>query len=61
MKKNQTFITQKRISEVDQALGELNSYIDVIDEKVMKLIEKHEAEFLVAYRNHVKRVREEME
>lgn len=39
----------------------MNAYIDVLDDKVTKLIEKHEAEFLVAYRNHIKKVREEME
>lgn len=56
-KRNATFITQKRLSEVDIALAELNQYIDEIDVKVAKLIENNEAEFLIAYRNHVKKVR----
>ena len=43
------------------AYRQLNDYIDVLDSKVSRLIEKHEAEFLVAYRNHVQKVREEME
>lgn len=42
---------------MDVALAELNQYIDEIDVKVAKLIENNEAEFLIAYRNHVKKVR----
>jgi chromosome segregation ATPase len=60
-KKGTAFITQKKVSEVEAAHDELNTYIDVLDDKVSKFIERNEAEFLVAYRNHIKKVREEME
>ena len=32
-----------------------------MDEKVQAILAKHEGEFILAYRNHVKKVREEME
>jgi vacuolar-type H+-ATPase subunit E/Vma4 len=35
--------------------------VDRLDEEVQKVVGKYEAEFLTAYRNHVKKVKEEIE
>jgi hypothetical protein len=36
-------------------------YIDVIDHKVQGIIQNYEAEFLTAYKDHIRKVREEMD
>ena len=41
--------------------AELNSYIDVLDEKVKKMVESSEAELLVAYKNHIYKVKKDIQ
>lgn len=36
-------------------------YIDEVDEKVQGIIQTYEAEFLSAYKDHIRRVRDEMD
>lgn len=40
-RRKSTFLTQKRMSDVEIAHSELNNYIELLDEKVGKLIDKH--------------------
>lgn len=41
--------------------SELNSLIDQLNEKIEKVIDRHENEFLSAYRSHIKKIRLELD
>jgi hypothetical protein len=49
--------TMQNEMEIRQKHGELNRYIDQLDEKVQKIVENNEVELLVAYKNHFARVK----
>jgi hypothetical protein len=56
-------LTNRKTNEdlILESHSELMQYVDNVDARVQAIIQTHEAEFLAAYRVHVKKVREEME
>jgi hypothetical protein len=61
---NATFLTETNTIqheiEIRQKHGELNRYIDTLDEKVQRIVDNNEAELLIAYKNHFARVKDEL-
>ena len=47
--------------KIGEAYGQLNNLVDVLEEKVEGVIERHEAEFLVAYKNQMQKIRKELQ
>jgi len=52
---------QGSLSRVQELYQQLNGVIDGMDSKIQDVINRHEAEFLLAYRNHMKRIKQELE
>jgi hypothetical protein len=48
------------LAEAYQMHQDLLKTIEVMDEKIDEVIKQHEAEFLLAYRNHIKNMKEEL-
>ena len=48
------------LNEAYQVHQDLLRTIEVMDEKIDEVIKQHEAEFLLAYRNHIKTMKEEL-
>ena len=48
------------LNEAYQIHQDLLKTIEVMDEKIDEVIKQHEAEFLLAYRNHIKTMKEEL-
>lgn len=62
-KQPETLITVPAITpqeEIKATHAELNSYIAELETKVHQVVQQHEAEILLAYRNHCARIKEEL-
>jgi hypothetical protein len=40
-------------TKIGEAYGNLHNLVDILEEKIENVIERHEAEFLVAYKNQM--------
>ena len=54
-------MTKKPINVIEEAKKQLHDYIDVMDDKIEKHIERNEVEFLFAYQNQARKLKNEME
>ncbi|KAL4499123.1 hypothetical protein ABPG72_017025 [Tetrahymena utriculariae] len=47
--------------KISEAYSQLNNMVEFLEEKVDGVIERHEAEFLLAYKNHMIKIRKELQ
>jgi hypothetical protein len=45
------------VDEISNTFAKIHDTIDNLDSKVNLLLDKHEAEFLFAWRNHIKKIK----